>query len=91
MQLPARCIVELSLTCRLLATGGLLSMFHVFVDGQAYGPFNKVRAFVRQSACVQRSHERCCGVLQIRCSPLLVEGAQQSLKFRTFFPVGNQV
>ena len=33
-------------------------MFHVFVDGQAYGPYNKVRAFVLQHSCVLRCHER---------------------------------
>jgi hypothetical protein len=76
--------------------GGLVKKFHIFVDGQPYGPFSKVRE--SRSRCIQTVvvvpdralHLIAFGCLvQVRCSPLMeADGeTQQQLSIRTFFPV----
>ena len=87
----ARCIVELPLTagCWLQADFSPCSMSSSTARLTALTTRSAPSSYSVLAFCAVTSPW--CGVSQIRCSPLLVDGAQQTLKFRTFFPVGNQV
>ncbi len=69
------------------------SKFHIFVDGQPYGPFSKVReicciqTLVCALSCSASDFFGC--LVQVRCRPLTeADGeTQQQLSIRTFFPV----